>query len=85
MEQEILEYIKELNSQVVNLIELNKSMITPILAESKALREYVNDLEKENLELKSRNNELKTKLKLETFDLEHRIQVMERRFKAISE
>jgi len=85
MEQEVLEYIKDLNNQVVNLIELNKSMITPILAESKALRAYVNDLEKENLELKSRNNELKTKLKLETFDLEHRIQVMERRFKAMNE
>lgn len=83
MEQEV-NYIKELNNQIVNLIELNKSMITPILAENKALREYVNDLEKKNLELEKENNKLETKVKLEAFDLTQRIEAMERRFKLMN-
>lgn len=83
MEKELLDCIREQNNQIVNLIELNNSMVRPVLAENKALHEYVRDLEKKNLELEKENGNLNTKLKLETFDMNQRIEAMEQRFEAM--
>jgi hypothetical protein len=83
MEKELLDCIREQNNQIVNLIELNNSMVRPVLAENKALHEYVRDLEKKNLELEKENGNLSTKLKLETFDMNQRIEAMEQRFEAM--